>query len=139
MSKKQQTEKTVDNNTNQEEKMTDKMKLEAMIAKLQAENAELKKTQARRPDDAMTIPGAHLIFQKKTHTDLVGKKVKFVIPLAKGVNGFLSVSGEVKLSANGNARMTLRGWLDPSTLDLGVQGDDEEKEGGKSFEEVAGV
>lgn len=100
---------------------TTKAQLEQMLAEAQARTAALEAENAKlrgnkRPHDALNIGGVIAVFSNGTHKDLIGKRVKCHVP--PDAIGSLYASCEVKETSNGNAFLTLRGWIDPSKLDL---------------------
>jgi hypothetical protein len=92
----------------------------------QAENSKLKAqlaAQRKRPNDALNIGGVVAVFSNGTHKDLIGRQVKCHIP-AEAI-GSLYASCVVKETSNGNAFLTLRGWIDTSKLDLTAKGSED--------------
>lgn len=108
---------------NEKKKSVSTADLKAMLAELQekteslqAENARLKQSMSRRPPDALNLGGVVAVFSKGSHKDLIGKTVKLHIP-AEAI-GSLYASCVVKETSNGNAFLTLRGWIDTGKLNL---------------------
>jgi len=89
--------------------------LEAQLAALQSENAKLREAHGRRPSDALVI-STNLVFQKGTHQDLVGKRVKLSVP--QEALGALHISCVAKKNSRGNVYLWATGWVDTSKLDL---------------------
>ena len=111
------------------------------MEKVQQQQQELERlSKGRRPQDALNLGGVIAVFSNKTHQDLVGRKVKCHIP--EEAIGSLYASCTVKRTKNGNAFLTLRGWIDPSKLDLRpVEGGDDEdvSKATKSAKEALGL
>lgn len=107
-----------------------KKDLEAALAeameKVKSQQEELERlSRNKRPQDALNLGGVIAVFSNKTHQELVGKRVKCHIP--EEAIGSLYASCTVKRTKNGNAFLTLRGWIDPSKLDLRpVEGGEDE-------------
>lgn len=128
-------------NKNDKSEMTDKQRLEAMLAKVQEENASLRATNAKlrqnaRPDGALSLTG-NLTFPGGTRKDLIGGVAKQTIKLPGGL-GVIQLVGEWKQSGSGNCTARLTGWVDPSKLTLKGKeaSSDAEAKTGQTFEQV---
>lgn len=96
-----------------------KKQLEAALSeameKVQQQKEELERlSKGRRPADALII-GTNLTFQKGTHQELVGKRLKLRVP-QEAVT--LHISATAKRNKNGNVYLWATGWIDTSQLDL---------------------
>lgn len=108
----------------------------AKVDKLSTENAKLRQAKGRRPEDAM-LGGVNLVFQKGTHKDLIGKRVRFDIQ-PEAVLQF-TVSGVVKESKSGNAYVWSNIVVDTPKLKLQVAGETKSTKSTRSFAETVGV
>lgn len=116
-----------------------KSELEQMLAAAQEKNAslavenqKLRQSMSRRPSDALVI-STNLVFQKGTHKDLVGKRLKLTVP--QEALGALFISGEVKQNTNGNVYVWATGWIDTSKLQLTVEESTTTAKATKSFKD----
>jgi hypothetical protein len=116
-----------------------KAELEQMLAAAQAknqalsaENTKLRSAMSRRPSDALVI-STNLVFQKGTHKDLVGKRLKITVP--QEALGALFISGEVKENSNGNAYVWATGWVDTSKLRLVAEESSTSQKATRSFKD----
>lgn len=112
--------------------------LEEMQQKVAAQQDTIEKlSKSRRPPDAIVI-GTNLTFQKGTHQELLGKKLKLRVP-SEAIT--LHISSVCKKNKNGNVYCWATGWIDTNQLDLttATEVEDDATKASKSAKDTLGL